>query len=88
MSPNGNEPKAKESMAETRGRSVSSGLDSASRPRCFTRNMEVEVKALCEVDDEFVWDKGEVARSCSWCLSDHGCGVSNATGSSWTIQFK
>jgi hypothetical protein len=46
------------------------------------------VKALCEVDDEFVWDKGEVARSCSWGLSDHGCGVSNATGSSWTIQFK
>jgi hypothetical protein len=33
MSPNGNEPKAKESMAETRGRSVSSGGSTAQAGR-------------------------------------------------------
>jgi len=46
-------------------------VDGSNRPRCIIRTLQVQVKPIHDVDEQFAWDEGEGDRSLKWWLSAH-----------------
>ncbi|MBP2329602.1 uncharacterized protein YhfF [Kibdelosporangium banguiense] len=46
-------------------------VDGSRQPRCIWRTIDVEIKPLNEVDEQFAWDEGEGDRTVEWWLNAH-----------------
>jgi uncharacterized protein YhfF len=46
-------------------------VDGEERPRCIWRTMQVDIKPLIAVDEQFAWDEGEGDRTRDWWLDAH-----------------
>jgi uncharacterized protein YhfF len=46
-------------------------IDGHRRPRCIIRIVNVDIKAMRDVDARFAWDEGEGDRSLAWWMSAH-----------------
>ncbi len=46
-------------------------VDGSNAPRCIVRTLQVEIKALRDVDERFAWDEGGGDRSLEWWVAAH-----------------
>jgi len=46
-------------------------IDGKNAPRCIVQTLQVDVKALRDVDESFAWDEGGGDRSLEWWRSAH-----------------